>query len=216
MPTSARRRAGTDTRDRLLDVAYAIVRDEGLEALTIRHLAQRGGVAIGLPHAHFGSRDGLLDELRVRAFDDLDRVVDGVVTPERVEGGEGWRSEVDFERVITACVNAIVDFAFREPNLFELLMATSRSPVTEERREREMRTARRFVDFLEAGRARGVFHFASDPFVFSLALWTSMTGYVQRASADMVPAARRFHEKVLAEILEVYFTRIRVTPPPSS
>ena len=139
MSTTARKKSGSQTRERLLDLAYLLVKDEGLEALTIRQLAQRGDVAIGLPHAHFGSRDGLLDVLRIRAWDDFDRVVDGVVGPGEVH------DHVDFEVVIRGCVHAIVDFAFREPNLFELLMASSRMPVSAERREREMRTAKRFV-----------------------------------------------------------------------
>jgi AcrR family transcriptional regulator len=169
-PAPKKRRSGKDTRARLLDVAYQLVREEGLEALTIRELSVRGKVAVGLPHAHFGSRDGLLDELRVRAWDEFDAVVDHVLAAHRDPQGH------EFETIIRDCVRAIVRFAFTEPNLFELLMVRSRTPFTEARLEREMRTARRFVSFLVQGRDQGIFHFETDPFVFSLALWTAMTG----------------------------------------
>lgn len=199
-----KRRGGLETRERLLDLAYTIVRDEGLEALTIRELATRGDVAVGLPHAHFRSRDGLLDELRARAWDEFDRVVDGVFDPASITD-----ATTDYEGVVRGCVRAIVDFAFREPNLFEILMVTPSTQISEAILAREMRTAKRFVDFLTAGQRHGVFHFESDPFVFALALWTSLTGYVQRASADMLPAARKYHGRVLDEILDTYFARIR-------
>ncbi len=204
MPPARKRRDGPTTRERLLDLAYGLVRDEGLSALTIRELAQRGSVAVGLPHAHFGSRDGLLDELRIRAWDEFDRVVDEVIDPATVVG-----PDTEFEAMVRACVRAIVDFAFREPNLFELLVVTPQTSFSEAILLREMRTARRFVDFLTQGEAQGVFRFASDPFVFALALWTSIIGYVQRAGADMLPAARKYHARVLDELLEIHFARIR-------
>lgn len=205
MGVGRKRRGGPATRERLIELAYAIVRDEGLEALTIRELAARAEVAVGLPHAHFGSREGLLDQLRARAWDEFDGVVDGVIVPQ-AEPSPG----TDFEGVVRACVRAIVEFAFREPNLFEILIVTPSTQFSEALLTREMRTAKRFVDFLSAGEAQGVFRFVTDPFVFALALWTSLQGYVQRASADMLPAARKYHARVLDEILDVYFARIRI------
>lgn len=204
MAQGRNRRDGPSTRERLVDLAYTIARDEGLEALTIRELAQRGDVAVGLPHAHFGSRDGLLDELRVRAWDEFDRVVDQVFDPQAPLG-----PQTDYETVVRACVKAIVDFAFREPNLFELLVVTPQTTVSEPILQREMRTAKRFVDFLVAGESHGVFRFESDPFVFALALWTSIVGYAQRAGADMLPAARKYHARVLDALLDVYLGSIR-------
>lgn len=204
MATARKRREGPSTRDRLVGLAYTLVRDEGLSALTIRELANRADVAVGLPHAHFGSREGLLDELRTRAWDEFDGVVDRVIDPTAEVG-----PETDFEGVVRGCVKAIVDFSFREPNLFELLVVTPQTTVSEAILVREMRTAKRFVDFLVQGQALGVFRFEADPFVFALALWTSIVGYVQRAGADMLPAARKYHARVLDELLEVYFSRIR-------
>lgn len=207
LATGRKRRDGPSTRERLVELAYAIVQDEGLSALTIRELAQRAEVAVGLPHAHFGSREGLLDELRTRAWDEFDRVVDQVFDPESPLG-----PDTDFEGVVRDCVRAIVDFAFREPNLFDMLVVTPQTSFSEAILLREMRTAKRFVDFLVGGQELGAFHFETDPFVFALALWTSIVGYAQRAGADMLPAARKYHSRVLDEVLDVYLARIRTQP----
>jgi len=208
MEPARKRLRGSGTRDRLLDLAYALVRDEGVESLTIRELANRADVAVGLPHAHFGSRDGLLEELRTRAWNEFDRVVDLVVEAKGTPVGSA-----DFEAIIRGCVQAIVDFAFREPNLFELLVVRPSTQISDNLLAREMHTAKRFVDFLVEGERQGRFRFVTDPFVFALALWTSIQGYVQRSSADMLPATRKYHTRVLDELLEIFFSRIRVAAP---
>jgi AcrR family transcriptional regulator len=49
----------------------AIVRDEGLEKLSLREVARRLGVSHGAPYKHFGSRDHILAEVVARAFADF-------------------------------------------------------------------------------------------------------------------------------------------------
>ena len=64
-----RRRLSREGRHRqLLDVAWAIVRDEGTDALTLGRLAQQAGVAKPVVYDHFGTRPGLLAAL-YREFD---------------------------------------------------------------------------------------------------------------------------------------------------
>lgn len=50
-------------RAQLLDVAYAIVQDEGTDALTLARLAERAGVSKPIAYNHFGTRAGLLAAL---------------------------------------------------------------------------------------------------------------------------------------------------------
>ncbi|HZH03205.1 MAG TPA: TetR/AcrR family transcriptional regulator [Myxococcaceae bacterium] len=47
-------------RGQLLETAYAIVREEGTEALTLGRLAERAGVSKPIAYEHFGTRSGLL------------------------------------------------------------------------------------------------------------------------------------------------------------
>lgn len=50
-------------REQLLDTALAIVREQGTDALTLGHLAERAGVSKPITYEHFGTRSGLLIEL---------------------------------------------------------------------------------------------------------------------------------------------------------
>ena len=55
-----RRLAKADRRAQLLDVALAIVREEGADSLTLGNLAARAGVSKPIAYEHFGTRAGLL------------------------------------------------------------------------------------------------------------------------------------------------------------
>jgi len=58
-----------ERRAQLLEVARAIVRDEGTDALTLASLAERAGVTRPIAYEHFETRSGLLVAL-ARAIDD--------------------------------------------------------------------------------------------------------------------------------------------------
>lgn len=56
-------------RDRILAAAETILRDEGLEALSMRHLADAAGVSLRTPYNLFGSKTAILAELLTRTLD---------------------------------------------------------------------------------------------------------------------------------------------------
>ncbi|BBP77694.1 transcriptional regulator [Pseudomonas sp. Ost2] len=59
-----RRRLTREDRHRqLLDVAWQVVREEGTDALTLGHLAERAGVTKPVVYDHFTTRSGLLGAL---------------------------------------------------------------------------------------------------------------------------------------------------------
>lgn len=65
-----RRRLSREERHRqLMDVAWALIREEGTEALTLGRLSERAGVTKPVVYDHFGDRTGLLIAL-YREFDD--------------------------------------------------------------------------------------------------------------------------------------------------
>ncbi|WP_343712888.1 helix-turn-helix domain-containing protein [Inquilinus sp.] len=65
-----RRRLSREERHRqLMDAAWALIREEGTEALTLGRLAERAGVTKPVVYDHFGDRTGLLIAL-YREFDD--------------------------------------------------------------------------------------------------------------------------------------------------
>lgn len=61
---SPRRRLSKDARQRqLIDVSWALIRDEGTDALTLGRLAEKAGVSKPVVYDHFGTRNGLLAAL---------------------------------------------------------------------------------------------------------------------------------------------------------
>ncbi|MCE9671721.1 TetR/AcrR family transcriptional regulator [Myxococcus stipitatus] len=64
--TSSKKLPKAQRRDQLLDTAMAIVREEGTDALTLGHLAERAGVSKPIPYEHFKTRPGLLMALYER------------------------------------------------------------------------------------------------------------------------------------------------------
>lgn len=62
--TPTRRRLAREDRQRqLLDVAWRLVREEGTDALSLGHLAERAGVTKPVVYDHFVTRQGLLAAL---------------------------------------------------------------------------------------------------------------------------------------------------------
>jgi AcrR family transcriptional regulator len=66
----AKRRAGgpvpagaDDTRTRILDAAERLFAERGIEGVSVRAILADAGVNVALAHYHFGSREGLIEEL---------------------------------------------------------------------------------------------------------------------------------------------------------
>jgi AcrR family transcriptional regulator len=60
-----------DLRAALLRAAEEIIRESGVESLTLRACARRAGVSHGAPAHHFGSSTGLLTEFAAEGFERL-------------------------------------------------------------------------------------------------------------------------------------------------
>jgi AcrR family transcriptional regulator len=66
---AAKKLSKTERRRQLLETAHRIVREEGTDALTLGHLAERAGVSKPIAYEHFETRAGLLIAL-YQAIDD--------------------------------------------------------------------------------------------------------------------------------------------------
>lgn len=84
------------TRDVLVDAAEQIVRDRGLDALTIRSLAAETNYGKSTVHSTVGGIGALTDELTLRARGDMIRATAGNV--ERQPDDPEWRKS-SFERL---------------------------------------------------------------------------------------------------------------------
>ena len=94
----------------LLDEATAVLRESGVDGLSLRDLARRAGVSHGAPRSHFVDRQALLDALAEFGFERLTAEVRRVLEA----GGD---LPVRFRRV----ARAYVDFAIDDAALMELM-----------------------------------------------------------------------------------------------
>jgi AcrR family transcriptional regulator len=67
--STSKRMPKRDRRKQLLDTALLVIREQGIEALTLASLAERAGVTKPIAYEHFGTRAGLLIAL-FREHDD--------------------------------------------------------------------------------------------------------------------------------------------------
>jgi len=96
----------------LLEYAEEVLRDRGVDGLSLRELAHRAGVSHGAPRSHFIDRQALLDALAEQGFDRL---------TEKVEAALSTPGTTDerFRRV----GRAYVGFAVDDAALIELMFA---------------------------------------------------------------------------------------------
>jgi AcrR family transcriptional regulator len=81
-----RRRRREETAGALREVAAAHLAEHGSAALSLRAVARDAGMAVSNVYRYFPSRDDLLTDLLVRAFDDHAAAVEAAAAPHRSAG----------------------------------------------------------------------------------------------------------------------------------
>lgn len=205
---TSRQHQADETRARLLAVAWEMIREEGVAEFTVRKLAHRAHVSVGLPHAHFGTREELVDALRVRAWDEIDFVIAQAVG-EATLGPETSHPRARYEGELRRGLEAVVAFALQEPNVYDLVALTPGLHVSDRVLVRELQTAQRFIAMLGDGQRAGAFRFKDDPGIYALALWTAVQGYVQRVRATMAPGFQAYQARVFDVLVDVFLDAVR-------
>jgi AcrR family transcriptional regulator len=94
----------------LVDAALKQVEQGGVEAVSLRDLAQSLGVSRAAPYRHFGDRDALLATVAARGFEDLVALYEAAL-----------ESPGDGRRRLRAAGRAFYDFAAKRPGLYRLM-----------------------------------------------------------------------------------------------
>jgi AcrR family transcriptional regulator len=110
---------GEATATALLEAAERIVEADGLDALTVRCVAERTGTTTRAVYSTFGSKEALLSGLGVRAFDMLGAIVDAL--PETDDPGAD---------LVAAGAAGFRRFALAHPALFRLGIQQTAVPST--------------------------------------------------------------------------------------
>ena len=105
-----------DLANALLQSARLVLNEKGVHGLTLRACAAHAGVSHAAPTHHFKSLRGLLTELAVIAYDEFTAALQAEF--------DHMADESPRVRLHRVC-QAYVDFALREPRLFELMFSST-------------------------------------------------------------------------------------------
>lgn len=160
-----------DLRAWLLERAEMVLRERGIDALSLRELAREAGVSHGAPRNHFIDRDALLDALAERGYLRLaDEIRDAASdVPDDPEGPE------DFARALHAAGSAYVEFAVREPALLDLMFAAKVDRPSEAVRSAAERLFDTMTDIMSMGVEAGAYD-AADVGRLTLVLAATVQG----------------------------------------
>ena len=106
-----------DTARALLDAAEAVLDAEGVVGLTVRRVADRVGVSTRAVYSTLGSKEGLLQELGVRAYDTLGSMVNALP-----------RTDDPATDLVSAGVDGFRAFALGHQGLFRIGIQLTDAP----------------------------------------------------------------------------------------
>jgi AcrR family transcriptional regulator len=111
-PTKRRKAAyhHGNLRDALVDVAIELVAAHGVASFSLAEACRRLDVTVAAPYRHFADRDALLTAIAIRGGERLSEIV--------TEARSGIDDPAD---QLVAVTRAYVEFAAREPALFETM-----------------------------------------------------------------------------------------------
>lgn len=162
-------------RAALLSEAERMLRDDGLDGLSLRELARRVGVSHGAPRRHFADRQALLDALAESGFLRLGAELQAAAA------GAG----AEYEARLRATSAAYVRFASHDAALLELMFAGKhggQSAVLEEAADRAFAV---ILELIREGQTTGVLE-PRAPERIGLILFATVQGIAALVAAGLV------------------------------
>jgi AcrR family transcriptional regulator len=152
-------------RATLLAEAERTLRDDGIEALSLRELARQAGVSHAAPRRHFADRQALLDALAEAGFTRLWGEVRAAID----DAGS------DYQARLRAAAAAFVRFATRDAALMELMFAAKNAGASTGPREAAARLFDVIGDLIGQGQQAGVLP-PGDPYRLQLLFGATLQG----------------------------------------
>jgi AcrR family transcriptional regulator len=177
--------AQNPTRDRLIQTALDLLSQEGLEGLSLRHIARRAGLSHSAPLRHFESLADLRSEVAAHGFRLLSEAVEKSAA--QLAPGIGPLAR------LRAGSRAYVECAVANPSLFALMFRPELLDADNPSYRSEGGAAfERVVDRVRAAQDTG-WHPQRDTRVLAGAVWASLHGlatlWAQGALSGPVPHA---------------------------
>ncbi len=190
-----------DLHAALLREAAVLLREQGVEGLSLRRLAERAGVSRTAPYHHFTDKNALLCALAEDGFRRLDRLMEEA----------DFRAD-DPEPGLRRFVRGYLRFACDDPEQYELMFGRTlwkTGRPTESLTRVAHGCFRRYVDKLEAdGRRAASLPGGADPLRVAQASWATLHGLC-RLLLDGIYVDRQDMEAVSDQAVALMLAAVR-------
>ena len=184
----------TPLDERLVQITLDLLRDEGLEGLTLRRIARRAGVSHGAPLRHFRSLADLLSEVAAVGFRMLSEGVEK--SGSQLPPNAGPRAR------LRAAGRAYVEIAVANPGLFGLMFRPEDLDVENKRfLEAAFGSFEQFVEHVAAAQDEG-WNPERDTRVLAASVWASVHGLATLWAQGAVPVPHATLEALLVTTLD--------------
>ncbi len=187
-------------RPALIAQAERTLREQGLEALSLRELARQAGVSHAAPRRHFANRHALLDALAESGWARLGAEVRAAAD----------RAGHEYEARLRAAGRAYVRFATRDAALLELMFAGRQGGQIPALQEAAADAFSVLVELIEEGQASDALE-AGDPEPMALLLFATTQGIAALANAGIIAPKRL--DRLVADAIGRFLHGPRTLPP---
>ncbi len=156
-----------EQRSRLRQAAADIYNEEGIGAVTVRSVCKRAGVSTGTLYSYFSNLEALLQSFWIEAVDRANRRLDTIIAENPAPPSR-----------VRALLQAYVDFAFTEPEVFRgaiLFVRPASAPTPPTEPAEALPFYRLLRDAIEAGQSGGDFR-AGDADTMAQVFWAGIHG----------------------------------------
>lgn len=185
-----------ELRPALLLAASRIIRESGVDALSLRHLADQVGVSRTALYHHFEGKNALLCAIAEIGFTEQDSKVRAILDECDARDGvalfDGW-------------VRAYIRFADENPETYDLMYGKEiwkRGEPTASLRQKSKASFRLWVDLVEKMQRLGVLPGSHSPLKTAQACWATLHG-LARLLIDGVYVGRNDLEEIAATAVEL-------------
>ena len=193
-----------DLRPALLREAELLLREDGIDGLSLRKLAERVGVSRMAPYHHFKDKHELLCALAAEGFQQLEQIMEQTPLAEHGELAAGLR----------AFVRAYLRFATQHPEQYELMFGRPIWKVgtpTDELKQIAYRTFRQYADKIAAILPAQSLPSGSNPLRLAQASWATLHGLC-RLMIDGIYVNSADMEEVSEESVRLMMAALKAAP----
>jgi AcrR family transcriptional regulator len=179
--------ANNNTADRIARVALSILEKEGPEAVSMRRVASAVGITPMAIYHHFPDREALLNTVTDREFAKL------------LSHIQSHPLNGSVENRVTAVMEGYVDYAFKQPRVFDYVFSRVRSDARkypQDFRARRSPTLNPIADMLGGEMEKG-FLKKDEVWEVALGLWAHVHGYVMLYRAGRIDLSEKEFRKLL-------------------